>query len=94
MVEQLIKSLTKYSAIMRTQIINSAAYPLDLATRSLMMVLFMFIFMQLWTATYRAMGQSTIAGLCRCKLQVSRSKFQLETCNLKLNLTHESISYT
>ena len=53
----------KYFAIMRTQIINSAAYPLDLATRSLMIVLFMFIFMQLWNATYRAMGQSTIADL-------------------------------
>ncbi len=57
------KALTKYLAILRTQIINSAAYPLDLATRSLMIVMFMYIFMNLWDATYRAMGQTTIAGL-------------------------------
>jgi ABC-2 type transport system permease protein len=53
----------KYLAITRTQIINSAAYPFDLATRSLMIVMFMFIFAQLWKATYSALGQSSIAGL-------------------------------
>lgn len=57
------KPLAKYFAILRTQIINSAAYPLDLATRSVMIVIFMVIFAQLWGTTYRAMGQSTIAGL-------------------------------
>ena len=55
--------LEKYLAITRTQLINSAAYPLDLATRSIMIVLFMAIFAQLWNATFRAMGQTTIAGL-------------------------------
>ena len=58
-----MKALTKYLAITRTQIINSAAYPFDLATRSLMIVMFMFIFAQLWKATYSALGQSSIAGL-------------------------------
>jgi ABC-2 type transport system permease protein len=57
------RRLIKYLAITRTQIINSAAYPLDLATRSLMIVMFMFVFMQLWHSTYRALGQSNIAGL-------------------------------
>ena len=40
-----LKRLVKYLAITRTQIINSAAYPFDLATRSLMIVMFMFILM-------------------------------------------------
>lgn len=57
------RRLVKYLAITRTQIINSAAYPFDLATRSLMIVMFMFVFMQLWQATYRALGQTNIAGL-------------------------------
>ncbi len=55
--------LEKYLAITRTQIINSAAYPLDLAARSLMIVMFMYVFLHLWDATYRALGQSNIAGL-------------------------------
>ena len=59
----MVKPITKYLAIMRTQIINSAAYPLDLATRSIMIIIFMVIFAQLWSATYRAMGESSIAGL-------------------------------
>lgn len=49
------RRLAKYFAITRTQIINSMTYPLDLATRSIMIVLFMVIFAQLWNATYRAM---------------------------------------
>jgi len=57
------RRLAKYFAITRTQIINSMTYPLDLATRSIMIVLFMVIFAQLWNATYRAMGQTIIAGL-------------------------------
>jgi ABC-2 type transport system permease protein len=58
-----MRALAKYYAIIRIQIINSAAYPLDLVTRSLMIVIFMYIFMALWDTTFRAMGQSTIAGL-------------------------------
>ncbi len=57
------KQLAKYAAIFRTQLANSAAYPLDLATRSLMIVMFVWVFAHLWDATYRAMGQSSIAGL-------------------------------
>ena len=57
------KRVSKYLAIMRTQVMNGAAYPLDLATRSITMVLFMWIFAHLWDATFRAMGQTAIAGL-------------------------------
>ena len=60
---KLVAACQKYLAIFKIQIINSAAYPLDLATRSITMILFMYIFASLWDATYRAMGQTAIAGL-------------------------------
>ena len=53
----------KYWAIFRTQLVNSLAYPIDLIGRSLLIVLFMWIFMNLWRVTYGATGASSIAGL-------------------------------
>ncbi len=53
----------KYWAILRTQLVNSLAYPIDLLGRSLLIVLFMWIFMNLWRVTYGATGASSIAGL-------------------------------
>ena len=53
----------KYWAILRTQLVNSLAYPMDLLGRSLLIVLFMWIFMNLWRVTYGATGASSIAGL-------------------------------
>lgn len=53
----------KYWAILKTQLLNSLAYPADLASRSLTIALFMWMFVQLWRATYRSAGQETIAGL-------------------------------
>ncbi len=53
----------KYWAILRTQLLNSLAYPMDLLGRSLLIVLFMWIFMNLWRVTYGATGASSIAGL-------------------------------
>lgn len=55
--------LGKYWAIFRTQLVNSLAYPIDLLGRSLLIVLFMWIFMNLWRVTYGASGAHTIAGL-------------------------------
>lgn len=55
--------LLKYWAVFETQLVQSLAYPVDLASRSLSIVLFMFIFAQLWKATYSSAGQSSIAGL-------------------------------
>jgi ABC-2 type transport system permease protein len=57
------KRVQKYWAIFKTQLLNSLAYPGDLASRSLAIVLFMWIFAQLWRATYRSVGQEVIAGL-------------------------------
>ena len=57
------KIFGKYWAVFRTQMINQFAYPLDLISRSFMIVLFMWIFTQLWRTTYNAQGTSAIAGL-------------------------------
>ena len=59
----MFKKLSKYFAIFTTQLINRGAYPLDLAAQSFSILLFLFIFMQLWSATYRSSGQTTLAGL-------------------------------
>ena len=53
----------KYWAIFRTQLRNSFAYPMDILGRSIIIVLFMWIFMNLWRVTYGAMGTRAIAGL-------------------------------
>ncbi len=57
------RTFGKYWAIFRTQVVNSLAYPVDLAGRSVSIVLFIWVFVQLWRATYRSLGQGTIAGL-------------------------------
>lgn len=58
-----IRTFAKYAAIVRTQLANGLAYPLDLALRSVTMVLFAWVFAQLWSATYNALGETSIAGL-------------------------------
>ncbi len=55
--------MKKYWAIFTTQLTNRLAYAGDLAAQSLSIVIFMWIFMQLWRATYRAMGTDEISGL-------------------------------
>ena len=57
------RKLAKYGAIFTTQLQSAAAYPLDLAARSLAIVLFMVVFFGLWRAAYAGQGGGTIAGL-------------------------------
>jgi len=45
-------NIKKYWFIFQTQILNNLAYPLDLLSRSISIVLFMWIFIQLWRVTY------------------------------------------
>jgi len=45
------------------QLQNSFAYPLDLLGRSLSILLFMWVFVNLWRVTYAAVGEESIAGL-------------------------------
>jgi ABC-2 type transport system permease protein len=59
----MVSSVGKYWFIFRTQLLNGFAYPADLFSRSLSMVLFMWVFLHLWRVTYGAVGQETIAGL-------------------------------
>lgn len=56
-------SAAKYWAILRTQLQNSFAYPLDLLARSVTILLFLWVFVNLWRVTYGAMGTPVIAGL-------------------------------
>jgi ABC-2 type transport system permease protein len=53
----------KYGAIAQINLQNSLAYAGELANRSLFMVVILYVFVQLWRATYRAAGATTIAGL-------------------------------
>lgn len=57
------RSAAKYRAIFTTQLAQTAAYPADVAARSLSIVVFMWVFIHLWRATYAATGQSVVAGL-------------------------------
>ncbi len=59
------KTLAKYGAIFKTQLVYSLAYPADLLGRSLTIVLFLWIFAHLWAAAYESVGQERIAGLSR-----------------------------
>ncbi len=59
----LAQPFQKYWAIFKTQLTNNFAYPADLLSRSITIVLFMWVFVQLWRTTYSAVGQEVIAGL-------------------------------
>jgi ABC-2 type transport system permease protein len=58
-----LRAPRKYLAIFGAQLSNDLAYPVDAASRSVAIVLFMWVFAHLWSATYGALGQATIAGL-------------------------------
>jgi ABC-2 type transport system permease protein len=53
----------KYVAIFKTQLLNNLAYSAELAVRSLSILIYLWIFVQLWRTTYAATGQQAIAGL-------------------------------
>jgi ABC-2 type transport system permease protein len=63
MLRRLQLNTAKYSAIAGINLQNSLAYAGELANRSLFMVLILYVFTQLWRATYAAAGAATIAGL-------------------------------
>lgn len=56
-------SARKYWAIFKTQILDQLAYPVDLLSRSIMIILFMWIFAQLWRTTYSVQGTQTINNI-------------------------------
>ena len=55
--------MKKYFAVFKINLLNSIAYPAELVTRSAMILLFMWIFYQLWRITFTAAGSDIISGL-------------------------------
>jgi ABC-2 type transport system permease protein len=55
--------MKKYFAVFQTTLVNSLAYPVELLARSIMIVMFMWIFYQLWSVTFHAAGTGTLNGL-------------------------------
>jgi len=55
--------MKKYLAIFKINLLNSLAYPAELATRSGMILVFMVVFFQLWHVTYAASGSQVLNGL-------------------------------
>jgi len=58
-----MRNLSKYWAMLKMQLVNSLAYPSELVWRSLAIVIFLWIFAQLWRVTFATAGTTTIGGL-------------------------------
>jgi ABC-2 type transport system permease protein len=56
-------NMRKYSAIVKINLLNSLAYPAEIVTRSGMILIFMFVFYQLWHITFSATGSQILNGL-------------------------------
>jgi ABC-2 type transport system permease protein len=54
--------VSKYVAIARITVATQAAYLGELAIRTVFLAMVLYIFVQLWTVTYEAMGTQTVAG--------------------------------
>src|SRR5206468_11897150 len=52
----------KYAALFAAGIHNQLAYWGEWLLRGVFLVMVLFVFLQLWEATYRAQGKATIAG--------------------------------
>ncbi len=57
------RAARKYTAIARANLQNRLAYVWDVVVQSFLIVLFIFIFGQLWSATFEAQGTAEIGGL-------------------------------
>ncbi|MGA2489087.1 MAG: ABC-2 family transporter protein [Anaerolineales bacterium] len=55
--------MKKYLAIFKINLLNSLAYPAEIATRGGMILVFMVVFFQLWHVTYAASGSQVINSL-------------------------------
>ena len=63
MIQTLQLRTAKYRAVTLTNFQNQLAYIWDALSRSVFIILIMFIFVQLWTAAYASQGTTEIAGL-------------------------------
>lgn len=55
--------MKKYLAILKINLLNTLAYPAEIATRGGMIVVFMLVFFQLWNVTYAVSGSQVLNGL-------------------------------
>jgi ABC-2 type transport system permease protein len=55
--------MRKYFAIFKINLLNSLAYPGELITRTSMILIFMWVFYQLWRVTFAASGTAVMNGL-------------------------------
>ncbi|AIQ12040.1 ABC transporter permease [Paenibacillus durus] len=54
--------LRKYRAVSRITVKNQFMYVMDLLVRTLFLLIILYIFIQLWTATYAGAGETVIGG--------------------------------
>ena len=52
----------KYRAVLQASIANNLAYMAEVVFRAMVLLAFIFIFLQLWTTTYAARGVHSLAG--------------------------------
>lgn len=57
-----MRRIAKYWTICKTQVVNTLAYPGELAWRSLSIVLFLWVFANLWRVVYSAKSAQAISG--------------------------------
>ena len=55
--------MRKHWTIFKIGLVNSLAYPAELIMRSAMILIFMWVFFQLWRVTFASSGSETINGL-------------------------------
>src|SRR5438067_8720791 len=60
--QRLSLSLQKYLAVFRVSVANNLAYILEVFFRTIFLLVFIFIFLQLWTATFAARGLHSVGG--------------------------------
>jgi ABC-2 type transport system permease protein len=93
--------LRKYLAIARINTQNSLAYAWNAMSQGIFAVMFIFVFSQLWTATFREQGVDAIAGLILSQTvwyYVWAELVQLSKINPTLTIQEEvkdgSLAYT
>lgn len=59
----LSRSISKYAAITRINLQSNLAYVGEFASRSIFMIVILYVFIQLWRTTYSVTGTDQIAGL-------------------------------
>lgn len=57
-----VRKLAKYAAYAQVTVRSQLAYVLDFLTRSLFLLVILFIFFQLWSVTFAQVGEQQIAG--------------------------------